>query len=144
MSIVKQLVHTLGGEMPVHISLGAAIGFEVVTAENGAIAVETLERQEFDVILMDCQMPVMDGYDATRATRRSEGRRSKRRTPIIAVTVNTLAGDREKCLAAGMDDFLAKPYSLSDLGPKLRRWVRSTQAMSAHSVAGSGTDFSSR
>ena len=67
------------------------------------------------------------------------------RTTVIAVTAYALAGDREKCLAAGMDDFLAKPYSLSDLRPKLRRWVQApSQAMSTLSLSGSGTDFSSR
>ena len=124
--------------------LMVAIGFEVVTAANGVIAVEAVERQEFDVILMDCQMPLMDGYDATRAIRRLEAGTAKR-TPVIAVTAYALAGDREKCLAAGMDDFLAKPYALSDLRPKLLRWVRrSSQATSALSLSGSATDFSSR
>jgi signal transduction histidine kinase/CheY-like chemotaxis protein len=122
----------------------AAVGFDVVTAVNGAVAIEILERQEFDVILMDCQMPVMDGYDATLAIRRLESRAGKR-TPVIAVTAYALDGDREKCLAAGMDDFLAKPYSLSDLRRKLKRWVRpASQATSALNLSGSTTDLSSR
>lgn len=100
-----------------------AIGFEVVIAENGAIALEHFKCTSFDVVLMDCQMPVMDGYTATREIRALELRLSKHRTPIIAVTAYTLAGDREKCLAAGMDDFLGKPYSLRELRPKLARWI---------------------
>jgi len=124
--------------------LMAALGFEVVTAANGALAIEAIERQAFDLVLMDCQMPVMDGYDATRAIRKLESG-TRRRTPVIAVTAYALDGDREKCLAAGMDDFLAKPYALSDLRPKLRRWVPSApQVTSALSLPGSGTDFSSR
>jgi len=124
--------------------LMAELGFEVVTAANGAIAVDTIERQDVDVILMDCQMPVMDGYDATRAIRRIEAA-TARRTPVIAITAYALAGDREKCLAAGMDDFLAKPYTLAELRPKLRRWVPSaSQARSVLKLSGSGTDLSSR
>jgi two-component system, sensor histidine kinase and response regulator len=124
--------------------LMAALGFEVVTAANGALAIEAIGRQAFDVILMDCQMPVMDGYDATLAIRRLESRAGKR-TPVIAVTAYALDGDREKCLAAGMDDFLAKPYSLSDLRRKLKRWVRpASQATSALNLSGSTTDLSSR
>jgi CheY-like chemotaxis protein len=94
---------------------------------------------------MDCQMPVMDGYDAKRAIRDLERRGSGRRTPIIAVTAYALAGEREKCLASGMDDFLAKPYTLADLRPKLRRWLRpAAQPMSALSGSGNGTDRSRR
>jgi CheY-like chemotaxis protein len=122
----------------------AAIGFEVVTAANGVIAIEIIERREFDIILMDCEMPVMDGYDATRAIRTLESG-TRHRTPVIAVTAYALAGDREKCLSAGMDDFLAKPYTLTDLRPKLRRWVHAkSQPMSALNLSGSATDFSSR
>ena len=105
-----------------------------------------IEQQELDVILMDCHMhmPVMDGYDAARVIRKLEAGTTKR-TPVIAVTAYALSEDREKCLAAGMDDFLEKPYTLSDLRPKLRRWVNAGyQATSALSVSGSGTDLSSR
>lgn len=124
--------------------LMTAIGFEVVTVANGALAVDAVQRREFDIILMDCQMPVMDGYDATRAIRRSERGTLNRRTPVIAVTAYTLAGDREKCLAAGMDDFIAKPYSLRDLTPKLRLWLSApSHSMSALTASGSGTDLSS-
>jgi CheY-like chemotaxis protein len=133
-----------GGREPLESFRMAALGFEVVTAANGAIAIEAVERKEFDVVLMDCQMPVMDGYDATRAIRRLESGTAKR-TLVIAVTAYALDGDREKCLDAGMDDFLAKPYALSDLRPKLRRWLRTnSQPMIALSVSGSGADFSSR
>lgn len=100
-----------------------AIGFEVVTAENGVVALEIFEKLRFDLVLMDCQMPVMDGYAATRGIRDHERRTSMCRTPVIAITAYTLAGDREKCLAAGMDDFLGKPYSLKELRPKLDQWL---------------------
>ena len=108
-----------------------AIGFGVVIAENGAVAVETFIAQRFDIVLMDCQMPVMDGYAATRALRNHEELVAARRTPVIAITAYTLDGDREKCLAAGMDDFLGKPYSLRDLRPKLNRWMFGSAALKA-------------
>jgi CheY-like chemotaxis protein/two-component sensor histidine kinase len=119
-----------------------ALGFEVVTAADGAIALQLLEHQRFDVVLMDCQMPVMDGYDATRGLRRLEQRGSLPRTPVIAVTAYALAGDREKCIAAGMDDFLSKPYSLSDLMPKLVRWLRpAPQSIRSLTASGNATDL---
>jgi len=80
---------------------------------------------------MDCRMPIMDGYAATRAIRSHEALSGVRRTPIIAITAYTLDGDREKCLAAGKDDFLGKPYSLRDLRPKLERWLFGTTAVKA-------------
>ena len=107
------------------------VGFEVQTAENGAIALEKFKAQPFDIVLMDCQMPIMDGYAATRAIRIHESLAGARRTPIIAITAYTLDGDREKCLAAGMDDFLGKPYSLRDLRPKLERWLLGANAIKA-------------
>lgn len=99
------------------------LGFDVTVAENGAVALDAFARGRFDLVLMDCQMPVLDGYAATRHIRELENRTGARRTPVIAVTANTLAGDREKCLAAGMDDYLGKPYSVHELRPKLVRWL---------------------
>ena len=107
------------------------IGFDVSVAENGAIALEKFKAQPFDIVLMDCQMPIMDGYAATRAIRSHEALAGSRRTPMIAITAQTLDGDREKCLAAGKDDFLGKPYSLRDLRPKLDRWLFGTTAVKA-------------
>jgi signal transduction histidine kinase/DNA-binding NarL/FixJ family response regulator len=99
------------------------LGFEVAIAENGAVAADLFRRGSFDIVLMDCQMPVLDGYAATQQIRQWEARSTTRRTPIIAITANTLAGDRDRCLAAGMDDYLGKPYAARDLRPKLSRWL---------------------
>ena len=96
------------------------LGFEVTIAENGAVALDAFARGRFDIVLMDCQMPVLDGYAATRHIRELEARTAARRTPVIAITANTLTGDREKCLAAGMDDYLGKPYSVRELRPEAR------------------------
>jgi signal transduction histidine kinase/AmiR/NasT family two-component response regulator len=118
------------------------IGFKVTLAINGADAVERFERATFDVILIDCQMPVMDGYQAAQEIRRIEIRLAKPRTPLIAITAYALEGDREKCLSAGMDDYLTKPYSLADIRPKLVYWIRTgedSQRTSVLSSAGSGT-----
>jgi len=99
------------------------LGFEVTIAENGAVALDAFARGRFDIVLMDCQMPVLDGYAATRHIRELEARTAARHTPVIAITANTLTGDREKCLAAGMDDYLGKPYSVRELRPKLAQWL---------------------
>jgi CheY-like chemotaxis protein len=83
-------------------------GWSVEIAENGQDAVDAYERSSFDVILMDVQMPVMDGFTATRRIRSLEEARD-RRTPIIAMTANAMTGDRERCLDAGMDGYVSKP-----------------------------------
>ncbi|MCC6362847.1 MAG: response regulator [Bryobacterales bacterium] len=99
-------------------------GYEVELASNGKLALEALEGGAFDAVLMDCQMPEMDGYEATariRAQTRWE------RLPIIAVTAHVMQGDRERCLAAGMDDYIPKPVNRNELLLKLERWVRSSK-----------------
>jgi len=83
-------------------------GHKVTIVENGKLAVEALESRAFDVVLMDVQMPVMNGFEATEAIRRAEQDRG-RRTPIVAMTANAMKGDRERCLDAGMDDYVSKP-----------------------------------
>ncbi|PCJ33696.1 MAG: hypothetical protein COA99_15415 [Moraxellaceae bacterium] len=96
------------------------IGCSVEVAGNGREAIEKIVEQDFDVVLMDCQMPVMDGFEATRAIRKLGGRVSK--IPIIAVTANALSGDKYACLEAGMDDYIAKPVSTDELKEKLACW----------------------
>jgi CheY-like chemotaxis protein/HPt (histidine-containing phosphotransfer) domain-containing protein len=96
------------------------LGCQVVIAEDGRAAVEHWRTSQVDVILMDCQMPVMDGYAATLAIRNEESTRGTSRTAIIALTANALTRDRERCLAAGMDAFLAKPFTQDQLAQMLR------------------------
>jgi two-component system sensor histidine kinase/response regulator len=84
-------------------------------AGNGVEALDALDKQDFDVVLMDCQMPVMDGFIATRKLRERETAKKKEATRVVALTANALAGDREACLAAGMNDYLAKPFTLAQL-----------------------------
>jgi CheY-like chemotaxis protein/HPt (histidine-containing phosphotransfer) domain-containing protein len=90
-------------------------------AANGRESVEMLTLLPYDVVFMDCQMPELDGYDATREIRASETPMA--RVPIIAMTANAMRGDREKCLDAGMDDYIAKPIRTDDLAAMLQRWL---------------------
>jgi two-component system, sensor histidine kinase and response regulator len=98
------------------------MGFEIVVAGNGKDALGLLETTPCKLVLMDCQMPVMDGYQATAAIRSREAG-GVWHVPIIALTANAMPGDIEKCLEAGMDDYLSKPYSATDLSAALSRWV---------------------
>lgn len=98
------------------------LGCLVTVAENGAAAITEFERQAFDLVFMDCQMPVLDGFEATRRLRAQHGVQ----LPIIALTAGTMEGDREKCLSAGMDDFLAKPVRPEDLQRVISRFVSTT------------------
>jgi CheY-like chemotaxis protein/HPt (histidine-containing phosphotransfer) domain-containing protein len=95
---------------------------EVATASDGMEAVSSAAGQNYDLILMDCQMPVMDGFEATRQIRRIE-ERGRKHTPIVALTASVLPQDREKCFAAGMDEFLTKPVSLDDIRSLIKRWM---------------------
>jgi CheY-like chemotaxis protein len=110
------------------------LGFDVITASNGREGVAAaVAEDELAVILMDCQMPIMDGLAAARAIRSAEN--GGRRVPIVALTGNAMPGDREACVAAGMDDYLAKPFSLTALRNMLDRWTGAgtTAAASASS-----------
>lgn len=95
----------------------------VTPAGNGIEAVEQIKVRDFDLVLMDCLMPEMDGFEATRAIREYEAKSGKPRTPIVACTANAMAEDEEACLKAGMDDFLSKPVKRRALEEKLRKWV---------------------
>jgi hypothetical protein len=99
------------------------LGLAVTVAGDGREALELLGRQRFAAILMDCQMPVLDGYAATAAWREREAREGLPRTPVIAMTAHAMEGDREKCLAAGMDDYLPKPVRLATLAEMLQTWL---------------------
>ncbi|MFT7128923.1 MAG: PAS domain S-box-containing protein [Gammaproteobacteria bacterium] len=98
-------------------------GLDVELAKNGEEALRILKRQPFDLVLMDCQMPVMDGLEATRLIRDSQSIVLDRAIPIIAMTANAIKGDREKCLAAGMDDYIPKPVDPDDLERAMRQWL---------------------
>ena len=100
-------------------------GHAVTVAGNGALALDALEHEPFDLVLMDVQMPVMDGYDATRAIRERE-RGSGRHIPIVAMTAHAMKGDRETCLDSGMDDYLSKPISADELSLVVNRWAGPT------------------
>ena len=106
----------------------AKLGLRMQVANNGQEAVTMVWDQDFDIVLMDCQMPVMDGFEATAAIRALPGDRG-RALPIIALTANAMSGDEQRCRDAGMSDFLAKPFALSRLPAVLQRrsparWMR--------------------
>jgi two-component system, sensor histidine kinase len=98
-------------------------GCLVEIAENGQEALHIADAQAFDLIFMDCHMPILDGWNATRAIRANENS-PNRETPIIALTANAMSGDRESCLAAGMNDYLSKPITVDDIGAMLTKWMR--------------------
>ena len=110
-----------------------AMGCEVVCAPSGQAAVQLYAREKFDLILMDCEMPIMDGIEATRRIREIEEAptdtrpicdQTRARLPIIALTAHALAEVRDKCLRAGMDDFLVKPFDDRQMAEMLRRWLQ--------------------
>lgn len=107
------------------------LGCRATLAEGGEEAVQAFEQGSFDLVFMDCQMPGMDGFEATRAIRDLEKAAEGRdRTPIIALTANAMAGDRDLCLAAGMDDYVTKPFRYNDLATVFARWLRDGGSLS--------------
>jgi CheY-like chemotaxis protein len=103
------------------------LGYQADTVGNGLEALQAMEHVDYDVILMDCQMPEMDGYTATETLRQRENGTSH--VPVIAMTAHVMTGDREKCLAAGMDDYVAKPIKTEHLQAALARWCRPNAAV---------------
>ncbi len=103
------------------------MGIEVEVAENGKIAVEMWENGGYDLILMDCQMPILNGYDATIEIRKKEAANNLKPIFIIALTANAMAGDDEKCKAVGMDDYMSKPYARIDLALMLQKYMQGRQ-----------------
>ena len=125
-------------------------GYRVTMAQNGREAVELSATTPYDLILMDCQMPEMEGFEATRLIREREAAQSSRTTrgascntphvPIIALTAHAMPGDRERCLTAGMDDYLAKPFSQHQLKNILDRWFNRPDPTSAHTPGSAPED----
>jgi len=98
-------------------------GHDVVVVGNGGEAAAAVAANQFDLVLMDVQMPVMDGFEATTAIRQAEN--GGRRTPIVAMTAHAMKGDEQKCIQAGMDDYLSKPIHFAELRDMLEKWAPS-------------------
>ncbi|WP_460829691.1 response regulator, partial [Massilia agilis] len=118
----------LAEDNPVNVEVAMAmlesLGLSAEYARNGEEALAMVRRGDYDAVLMDCQMPVMDGFAATSAIRRDERESGRGHVlPVIAITANALQGDREACLAAGMDDYLSKPFTQQQLAAVIGRWI---------------------
>jgi two-component system sensor histidine kinase/response regulator len=127
----------LAEDNPVNVEVACAmlenLGFEVTRACNGEEALAAVKADDFDLVLMDCQMPVMDGMAAPAEIRRHEQQQGHARgLPVIAITANALQGDRETCLAAGMDDYVSKPFTQASLSDTLARWIALPRAALVH------------
>jgi signal transduction histidine kinase/DNA-binding response OmpR family regulator len=107
--------------LKVAVRMVEKLGYRADVAANGVEAVRILGEVRYDAVLMDCHMPEMDGFEATRAIRQNEA--DGRHTPVIAMTASALSGDRERCLAAGMDDYISKPIKLHVVAAVLERWL---------------------
>ena len=133
----KPLAHITDSESPLKVlvvedhpvnqtiirAMLARMGCAIDMADNGVQALSAFEKNTYDLVLMDCQMPEMDGFDTTRAIRERETLNpTMGRVPVIALTALAMLGDAERCLAAGMDDYLTKPIQLEQLSAKMQRW----------------------
>ena len=99
------------------------LGCDCDVAADGAEALALVERHQYKLIFMDCQMPIMDGYQATLKIKERISNGQLAPIPVIALTANALVGDKERCMEAGMDDFLAKPVKMDSLGAMLAKWI---------------------
>ncbi|QXP82968.1 response regulator [Methylococcus sp. Mc7] len=111
------------------VAMLGKFGIAPAVADNGQAALELLARSRYDLVLMDCQMPVLGGYEATEELRARELSAGSGRTPVVALTAHAATGEREKCLAAGMDDYLSKPVSRDRLAEALERWLGTSASM---------------
>ena len=107
----------------VALAILAKLGHHANAAGTGAEALAAMEKETYDLILMDCEMPDMDGYEATRRIRRTEVLYGKPRIPIVALTAHAISGDRDKCIEAGMDDYLSKPIDPRQLAAAIQKWL---------------------
>jgi len=105
------------------------LGYRTKIASDGVEALELLEKEVFSLVLMDCQMPIMDGFEVTQEIRKRDW--GYKDIPIIAVTANAMAGDRERCLNVGMDDYLSKPVSKQDIEEKVGLWLTKKKGSAA-------------
>jgi len=110
----------------VGVAMLESLGLDVVSSDNGEEALVKMAEMSFELVLMDCHMPVMDGYEATHRIREAETREGRSRMPILALTANAFTNDVDRCLAAGMDAHLSKPYSTKQLRTALAPWLRPT------------------
>jgi CheY-like chemotaxis protein len=129
------LVEDNGVNQEIGMAMLQAMGCEVDLAADGREAIEATRSKAYDLVLMDCQMPDVDGFEATRAIRAREreqsGSKAARRLPIVALTANAMSGDREQCTAAGMDDYLSKPFTQAQLRAVIQTWVSDPRAAAA-------------
>lgn len=105
------------------------LGYRVRTADNGSEAIDLLRRESVDAVLLDCQMPIMDGFATCRAIRALP---QGGELPVLAITAHSHSGDRERCLAAGMSDYLAKPVKFEELQTLLHDWLLCQPALPSH------------
>jgi CheY-like chemotaxis protein/HPt (histidine-containing phosphotransfer) domain-containing protein len=123
LSTLDERYRAVSGTPQFRAKMLAALGLSVVLAEDGIAALAALERERFDAVLMDCQMPRMDGLEATRRLRERERAAGQPPTPVVALTANAMESDRRSCLEAGMDDCLGKPFTSVQLLLALRHWL---------------------
>ena len=125
-SVHRPLRILLAEDVPINVMVATALihslGHEVEVAENGLIALEKLRSNDYDLVFMDCQMPEMDGFECTRRLRQPESGVRNPGIPVIAMTANAMSGDREKCLASGMNDYISKPIDATQFALMLEQW----------------------